>query len=112
MWLEQSHTENLKAKIDAAQNIVRKNQKYVREPLDYLSGLSHNILTKCIKRGYCGGILQVLGINYYHEGFALKCGMVPLFAAGSTHMGTSQMIGFVLQFPVLYMSLAMVLKVH
>ena len=58
MRLEQSHTENLKAKIDAGQNVVRKNQKYIRvtaairrlvdnfhqrEPLDYLRGTSHNI---------------------------------------------------------------------
>ena len=57
MRLEQSHTENLKTKIDAQQNVVRKNQKYVRvtaairklvdnfnqrEPLDYLRGISHN----------------------------------------------------------------------
>ena len=28
--LEQSHTENLKVKIDAGQNVVRKNQKHVR----------------------------------------------------------------------------------
>ena len=58
MRLEKSHTENLKTKIDAQQNVVRKNQKYVRvtaairklvdnfnqrEPLDYLRGISHNI---------------------------------------------------------------------
>ena len=58
MRLEQSHTENLKAKIDAGQNLVTKNQKYVRvtaairrlvdnfnqrKPLDYLRGISHNI---------------------------------------------------------------------
>ena len=30
MQLEQSHTENLKAKIDAGQNVVRKNQTHVR----------------------------------------------------------------------------------
>ena len=30
MRLEQSHTENLKAKIDVWQNVVRKNQKYVQ----------------------------------------------------------------------------------
>ena len=58
MRLEQPHTENLKAKIDAGQKVVRKNQKYVRvtsairrladnfnqrEPLDYLRDISHNI---------------------------------------------------------------------
>ena len=58
MRLEQSHTKNLKAKIDAGQNLVRKNQKYVRvtaairrlvdnfnqrKLLDYLRGISHNI---------------------------------------------------------------------
>ena len=31
MRLEQPHTENLKAKIDAGQNVVRKIQKYVYE---------------------------------------------------------------------------------
>ena len=56
--LEQSHTENLKAKIDTGQNVVKKNQKYVRatavirrlvdnfnqrEPLDFRRGISHNI---------------------------------------------------------------------
>ena len=58
MRLEQSHTQNLKSKIDAGKNVVRKNQKYVRvnaairrlidnsnqqELLDYLRGISHNI---------------------------------------------------------------------
>ena len=58
MRLEQSHTENLKAKIDTEQNVVRQIPKYVRvtaairrladnfnqrEPLDYLRGISHNI---------------------------------------------------------------------
>ena len=51
MRLKQSHTENLKAKIDVRLNVVKKNQKYKRltavirglvdnfnhrEPLDYL----------------------------------------------------------------------------
>ena len=58
MRLEQSHTQNLKAKIDAGKNVVRKNQKHVRvnaairrlidnsnqqELLNYLRGISHNI---------------------------------------------------------------------
>ena len=58
MRLGQSHTENLKAKIDAGQNVPRNNQKYVRltfairrlvdnfnqqEPLDYLRAY-HTIL--------------------------------------------------------------------
>ena len=64
MGLEQSHTENLKAKIDAGQNVARKNQKYVRvatairrlvdnfnqrQPLDYLRGISHNIELNVIR---------------------------------------------------------------
>ena len=57
MRLEQFHTENLKAKIETGQNVIRKNQKYAQvtatirrqvddfnqwEPLDYLRGTSHN----------------------------------------------------------------------
>ena len=69
LW--QSHTEDLKAKIGAGQNAVKKNQKYVRvtaiktlldnfnerEPLDYLRGISHNIELN-VKRGYYRDILE------------------------------------------------------
>ena len=56
--LEQSYTENLKAKIDVGRNVVKNNQIYVRvttairilvdnfnqlESLDHLHGTSHNI---------------------------------------------------------------------
>ena len=71
MRSDQSHTENLRVKIDAGQNVVRKNQKYIRataairrlvdnfnqrESLDFLRGISGNNELN-VQRGYCTSIL-------------------------------------------------------